>query len=60
MAEDFFAAFGLGGNERYIGTVDADGVALAAILALYELVQQQAGQIEFLNQELQALKTPAR
>jgi hypothetical protein len=34
IAEDFKAAFGLGGDERYIGTVDADGVALAAIQGL--------------------------
>lgn len=30
-AEDFHAAFGLGDDARYIGTVDADGVALAAL-----------------------------
>ncbi len=34
MAQDFYAAFGLGEDERYISTVDADGVALAAIQAL--------------------------
>ena len=34
VAEDFKAAFGLGGDQRYIGTVDADGVALAAIQGL--------------------------
>lgn len=34
MAQDFFAAFGLGQGETTIATVDADGVALAAIQAL--------------------------
>jgi hypothetical protein len=34
-AQDFRAAFGLGGDERHISGVDADGVALAAIQALY-------------------------
>ena len=34
MAQDFYAAFGLGVDERHISTVDADGVALAAIQAL--------------------------
>jgi hypothetical protein len=34
MAEDFKAAFGLGSDEKHIGTVDADGVALAAIQGL--------------------------
>ena len=41
VAEDFHAAFGLGGDARYIGTVDADGVALAAIQGLAELVDEQ-------------------
>ena len=34
MAEDFKAAFGLAGDGKSIGTVDADGVALAAIQGL--------------------------
>ncbi len=34
MAQDFAAAFGLGSDDRSIGTVDADGVALAAMQAL--------------------------
>jgi hypothetical protein len=34
MAQDFRAAFGLGPNDTSIATVDADGVALAAIQAL--------------------------
>jgi hypothetical protein len=34
MAQDFYAAFGLGDSERHITTIDADGVALAAIQGL--------------------------
>jgi trimeric autotransporter adhesin len=34
MAQDFAAAFKLGTDERHISTVDADGVALAAIQGL--------------------------
>ena len=34
MAQDFHAAFELGEGERTITTVDADGVALAAIQGL--------------------------
>jgi hypothetical protein len=34
MAQDFHAAFGLGAQETAIATVDADGVALAAIQGL--------------------------
>ncbi len=37
-AQDLYAAFGLGEDQRYISTVDADGVTLAAIQGLYELV----------------------
>lgn len=33
-AQDFHAAFGLGEDARYIGSLDADGVALAAVKAL--------------------------
>src|SRR5690606_35829746 len=34
VAQDFRAAFGLGDSDRNISTVDADGVALAAIQGL--------------------------
>jgi hypothetical protein len=40
VAEDFAAAFGLGHDEQYITTIDADGVALAAIQGLHELVKE--------------------
>jgi hypothetical protein len=34
MAQDFYAAFGLGEDQKRINTVDADGVALAAVQGL--------------------------
>lgn len=34
IAQDFYAAFNVGEDERHISTVDADGVALAAIQGL--------------------------
>jgi hypothetical protein len=34
MAQDFYAAFGLGGDDKTIGVTDASGVALAAIQGL--------------------------
>ena len=37
MAQDFHAAFGLRESDRYITSSDADGVALAAIQALYRM-----------------------
>ena len=39
MAQDFRAAFGLGPDDRHIATVDADGVALAAIQGLHREVR---------------------
>jgi hypothetical protein len=36
VAQDFHAAFATGTDERHIATVDADGVALAAIKGLNE------------------------
>ena len=37
-------------NETTISTVDADGVALAAIQGLYELVKEQQAEIERLRE----------
>jgi hypothetical protein len=50
-AQDFYAAFGLGEGKRHISTIDADGVALAAIQGLYEQVQEQAARIQALEAE---------
>jgi len=55
-AQDFYAAFGVGEDDRHISTVDADGVALAAIQGLYQLVQEQAAQIAALRQQNAALE----
>ena len=55
VAQDFYAAFGLGEDEKTIGTVDADGVALAAIQGLYELVQEKDSQIAALEAEVSTL-----
>jgi len=45
MAQDFYAAFGLGSDDKHISTIDPDGVALAAIQGLYELVQEKDDKI---------------
>jgi hypothetical protein len=50
MAQDFHAAFGLG-DERTINTLDADGVALAAIQALAQRSEALAQQNEALARE---------
>jgi len=51
MAQDFYAAFGVGEDDTHISTLDGDGVALAAIQGLYQLVQKQAAQIAVLQQQ---------
>lgn len=55
-AQDFASAFGYGGDDKSIGTIDADGVALAAIKGLYEMVQKQEATIKQLQAEVESLK----
>lgn len=40
-AQDFRAAFGLGHDDKHIGTLDTDGVALAAIKGLAEEIAEE-------------------
>jgi trimeric autotransporter adhesin len=56
MAQDFYAAFGLGDSERHISTIDADGVALAAIQGLYEIAQAQEEEIAAQQAEITGLE----
>jgi hypothetical protein len=42
MAQDFYAAFQLGGSETTITAIDTEGVALAAIQGLNQKLQQEA------------------
>ena len=54
-AQDFHKAFGTGDSDKHITTVDADGVSLAAVQALYELLQQRDRDLEELKAMNQAL-----
>lgn len=56
MAQDFYAAFGVGESPLAISTVDADGVALAAIQGLYSKVQAQEKQLVAQQEKLAALE----
>ena len=56
MAQDFFAAFGVGADDKHIATVDADGVALAAIQGLNQIVQEKGARISRLETELSELQ----
>ena len=60
MAQDFHAAFGLGRDDKTIGTVDADGVALAAIQGLHRQVQERDARLAAVEAELAALKHALR
>lgn len=55
-AQDFKAAFGVGESETGITTVDADGVALAAIKGLVEELKERDKTIEELKAKLQAVE----
>ena len=60
VAQDFHAAFGLGTDDKHISTVDADGVALAAIQGLNQKLETQVktkqAQIESLEKRLADLE----
>ena len=60
MAQDFYSAFSVGMDEKTISTVDADGVALAAIQGLNqkltEELKQKGTEITELKQRLEKLE----
>ena len=53
-AQDFRAAFGLGESDTGIATVDADGVALAAIQGLNQKVEAKTRELGARSEELEA------
>ena len=57
MAQDFAAAFDVGEDNKHINMVDAFGVALASIQALYEMVQKKDAKISALEQRLKELQS---
>jgi hypothetical protein len=56
VAQDFYDAFGAGEDNRHITTIDADGIALAAIQGLHEIVQQKDQELMDLRRRLDALE----
>jgi hypothetical protein len=55
-AQDFAAAFGLGEDDTHIASLDASGVALAAIQALHAQNQEQAARLDALEVENAGLR----
>lgn len=56
MAQDFYAAFELGADDRHIAALDVNGVSLAAIQTLNKISTDQKTQIEKLSSENTELK----
>jgi len=56
-AEEFHEAFRLGGDDESIATIDADGVALAAIQGLHQVVQEKDCAIVDLQSEISDLRS---
>jgi hypothetical protein len=57
MAQDFYAAFGVGEDDKHITSIDEDGVALAAIKALHARVRSLDAENVQLRARLAAVKT---
>ena len=55
MAQDFYAAFGVGEDGKHITSIDEDGVALAAIKALHAENAQLRAQARRARQEFRAV-----
>jgi len=56
MAQDFAAAFGVGEDNTHISAIDADGVSLAAIQGLYQMIQEKDQRISQLESEVSQLR----
>ena len=52
MAQDFYAAFNVGEDNKHIANVDEGGVALAAIQGLNQKVNERDAEIEKQNVEI--------
>ena len=56
VAQDFYAAFGVGDDDKHINTIDADGVALVSIQELYRLLQEKDDEIQANQAQLEDLQ----
>ncbi|MGA4837438.1 tail fiber domain-containing protein [Streptomyces sp. G45] len=55
MAQDWWDAFGLGGDDRTISLVDTNGVALVCVQALHRLLEQSQREISDLREQVARL-----
>ena len=56
MAQDFYAAFGLGATEKGIANIDSNGVAFGAIQGLHQHLENKDTKIRDLEAQVIALK----
>jgi trimeric autotransporter adhesin len=56
MAQDFYAAFKLGGDDRHINNIDAEGVALAAIKGAYSEIVRRDETIHALSARVDVME----
>lgn len=56
-AQDFHAAFGLGDSEKSIGTVDVDGVLMAAVQGLNAAVDEKEAEISKQKRQIAELES---
>jgi uncharacterized coiled-coil protein SlyX len=56
MAQDFYAAFGLGKDDTHIAALDVNGVALASIQELSKTLNEKDTEIQALHEELNNLE----
>jgi hypothetical protein len=57
MAQDFRAAFGLGQDDKHINNVDVDGVEIAAIQRINQLVTEQKRELAAKEKRVTALES---
>jgi hypothetical protein len=60
MAQDFHATFGLGDGDKAIGTLDADGVALAAVQGLRHAILEEECELAEIESANRALESRIR
>jgi hypothetical protein len=56
MAQDFYAAFGLGHDDKHINTVDIDGVNMLGVQALEKRTRDLKAENEQLRSQVDELK----
>ena len=54
MAQDLYEAFALGDSDKSIATIDADGISLAAIQGLYQVVKEENEALKKENDQIKA------